>query len=102
MKTVVQVKLVTTPEQFAAVAATLAGCNAAANTASSIAHTHGAATAKRKVSFHALQKLAYPTMKQALSAQPSLLVLSKVVGSPWFRVSGDVVLAGHAASRAVA
>ena len=23
-------------------------------------------------------------------------------GSPWFRVSGDVVLAGHAASRAVA
>ena len=24
------------------------------------------------------------------------------LGSPWFRVSGDVVLAGHAASRAVA
>jgi len=24
------------------------------------------------------------------------------IGSPWFRVSGDVVLAGHAASRAVA
>ena len=81
MKTVVQVKLVTTPEQFAAVAATLAGCNAAANTASSIAHAHGAATAKRKVSFHTLQKLAYPTMKQTLSAQPSLLVLSKVAGA---------------------
>ncbi len=25
-----------------------------------------------------------------------------LAGSPWFRVSGDVVLAGHAASRAVA
>ena len=28
--------------------------------------------------------------------------LSTLIGSPWFRVSGDVVLAGHAASRAVA
>jgi len=81
MRTVVRVKLVTTPEQFAAVAATLAGCNAAANTASSIAHTHGAATAKRKVSFRALQKIAYPAMKQTLSAQPSLLVVSKVAGA---------------------
>ncbi len=29
-------------------------------------------------------------------------VLRGECGSPWFRVSGDVVLAGHAASRAVA
>jgi len=32
----------------------------------------------------------------------SFAVVGEFEGSPWFRVSGDVVLAGHAASRAVA
>jgi len=46
--------------------------------------------------------------KQSLERQIHALTAAGIdreriyVGSPWFRVSGDVVLAGHAASRAVA
>ena len=37
-----------------------------------------------------------------LERDPDARRLEAETGSPWFRVSGDVVLAGHAASRAVA
>ncbi len=42
-------------------------------------------------------------MAYLVNMAPRLVELHRVLkGSPWFRVSGDVVLAGHAASRAVA
>ncbi len=51
----------------------------------------------------------YARFDQLFGLRPDAQYLAKaqqqnvaIQGSPWFRVSGDVVLAGHAASRAVA
>ncbi|GAA4618927.1 RNA-guided endonuclease TnpB family protein [Actinoallomurus liliacearum] len=73
MKLVVQVKLLPTPEQAAALAATLALCNTAANEVSAVAFAHGV-FARQK-----LQKLVYTDLKaRGLSAQPALHVIRKV------------------------
>ncbi|MFD8209105.1 RNA-guided endonuclease InsQ/TnpB family protein [Streptomyces sp. NPDC059695] len=73
MKLVVRVKLLPTPEQAAALEATLRSCNAAANWLSGLAFGHG------RTSRAALQALAYTQLKsRGLSAQPALHVLRKV------------------------
>ncbi|MEU6882729.1 transposase [Streptomyces sp. NPDC046712] len=73
MKLVVRVKLLPTPEQAAALRATLHACNEAANWLSFQAFQHG------RTSRAALQALAYMELKaRGLSAQPSLHVLRKV------------------------
>ena len=81
MISVVQVKLQTSPEQFRALSAALAACNAAANRASQIAFDAGGISGRSKVSAYDLQKLAYSQMKQTLSAQPALRVIGKVAGA---------------------
>ncbi|WP_329238481.1 transposase [Actinoallomurus sp. NBC_01490] len=73
MKLVVQVKLLPTPEQAAALAATVALCNTAANEVSVVAFARGV-FARQK-----LQKLVYADLKATgLSAQPALHVIRKV------------------------
>ncbi|WP_024756687.1 RNA-guided endonuclease InsQ/TnpB family protein [Streptomyces exfoliatus] len=73
MKLVVRVKLLPTPEQAAALEATLRACNEAANWLSVRAFEHG------RTSRSALQVLAYAALKaRGLSAQPALHVLRKV------------------------
>ncbi|WMX46524.1 transposase [Streptomyces roseicoloratus] len=73
MKLVIQVKLLPTPEQAAALRAALHACNKAANWLSEQAFAHTRPTRA------ALQALAYGELKaQGLSAQPSLHVLRKV------------------------
>lgn len=72
MKLVVQVKLLPTPEQEAALRATLHTCNALANRIS------GQAYEKRVFSRAGLQKLVYAELKAAgSSAQPALHVIRK-------------------------
>ncbi|MCF3104576.1 transposase [Streptomyces roseoverticillatus] len=72
MKLVVQVKLEPTPEQTAALEATLRACNEAANWLSALGHARG------QVSRRALQCLAYAQLKaRGLAAQPALHVLRK-------------------------
>lgn len=69
MKLVVQVKLLPTPEQAAA----LSACNTAANEVSAVAFAQGV-FARQK-----LQKLVYADLKACgLSAQPALHVIRKV------------------------
>jgi putative transposase len=75
VKLVVQVKLLPTPVQAAALAATLRACNAAAEFASRVAF-------ERNVkSRNELQKLCYREIKDrfGLSAQPAVRVVKKVV-----------------------
>ncbi|MFF4354528.1 RNA-guided endonuclease InsQ/TnpB family protein [Streptomyces sp. NPDC001530] len=73
MKLVVQVKLLPTPVQAAALEATLDACNEAANWLS------GQAFARGRTSRAALQVLAYAELRaRGLSAQPALHVLRKV------------------------
>ncbi|GAA4636140.1 hypothetical protein GCM10023196_084710 [Actinoallomurus vinaceus] len=62
MKLVVQVKLLPTPEQAAALAATLPLCNAAANEVSALAFEKGV-FARQK-----LQKLVYADLKAPVGA----------------------------------
>ncbi|WP_256528465.1 RNA-guided endonuclease InsQ/TnpB family protein [Actinoallomurus rhizosphaericola] len=70
---VVQVKLLPTQEQAAALAATLSLCNTVANEVSAVAFVRGV-FARQK-----LQKLAYGALKaRGLSAQPALHVIRKV------------------------
>ncbi|WP_433249068.1 RNA-guided endonuclease InsQ/TnpB family protein [Actinomadura nitritigenes] len=72
MKLVVQVKLLPTPEQAAALRATLHTCNTLANRISSQAYETGV------FSRAGLQKLVYAELKAAgLSAQPALHVIRK-------------------------
>ncbi|HEU5028944.1 MAG TPA: transposase [Spirillospora sp.] len=72
MKLVVQVKLLPTPEQAAALSATLLACNALANRVSAVA------CEKKVFSRAGLQKLVYAELKAAdLSAQPALHVIRK-------------------------
>ncbi|WP_225991539.1 RNA-guided endonuclease InsQ/TnpB family protein [Actinomadura montaniterrae] len=72
MKLVVQMKLLPTPEQAAALHATLRTCNALANRIS------GQAYEKKMFSRAGLQKLVYAELKAAgLSAQPALHVIRK-------------------------
>ncbi|WP_411147175.1 RNA-guided endonuclease InsQ/TnpB family protein [Streptomyces sp. A30] len=75
MKLVVQVKLLPTPEQAAAMEATLRACNRAANHVSWVAYESG--TRDR----NGLQKLVYADIKAVfgLSAQPAVRVVKKVV-----------------------
>src|SRR4051812_42415528 len=69
----VQVKLLPTPGQAAALAATLPLCNAAANEVSAAAFENGVFARQR------LQKLVYTQVKaRGLSAQPALHVIRKV------------------------
>ncbi|MGW6936592.1 hypothetical protein ACWGE0_41515 [Lentzea sp. NPDC054927] len=87
MKLVAQVKLLPTPDQAAALAATLHACNEAANCTSRVAF-------ERNVkSRNELQKLCYREIKDrfGLSAQPAVRVVKKVV---------DAYTALHAAIRA--
>ncbi|MFI5471086.1 RNA-guided endonuclease InsQ/TnpB family protein [Streptomyces cacaoi] len=73
MKSVVRVKLLPTPEQASALAATLRACNDAANWLSALAFTQG------RTSRAELQALAYVDLRaRGLSAQPALHVLRKV------------------------
>ncbi|MEU6376547.1 transposase [Streptomyces sp. NPDC046909] len=73
MKLVVQVKLLSTPEQALALEATLHACNEAANWLSAQAY------GRQVTSRSGLQALAYGELKrQGLSAQPALHVLRKV------------------------
>ncbi|MCO5998299.1 hypothetical protein [Actinoallomurus rhizosphaericola] len=66
-------KLLPTPEQAAALAATLSLCNTVANEVSAVAFTRGV-FARQK-----LQKLVYAELKaRGLSAQPALHVIRKV------------------------
>ncbi|MEV0408128.1 transposase [Actinoallomurus sp. NPDC050550] len=72
MKLVVRVKLLPTPEQATALAATLHACNAAANRVSVKAYE------QRVFSRARLQKLLYAELKASgLSAQPALHVIRK-------------------------
>jgi putative transposase len=72
VKLVVQVKLLPTPEQAAALEATLHACNAAANRVSATAFE------QRVFSRARLQKLCYAELKTSgLSAQPALHVIRK-------------------------
>ena len=75
MKLVVQVKLLPSPEQAAALGATLRACNRAAGYVSRVAFESG--TRNR----NGLQKLVYADIKAAfgLSAQPAVRVVKKVV-----------------------
>ncbi|WP_017608492.1 RNA-guided endonuclease InsQ/TnpB family protein [Nocardiopsis xinjiangensis] len=74
MKVTVRVKLVPSPEQARALAATLDACNRAADHASRVAQTTGA---RHK---YALQEALYHEVKAdfGLSAQPAVRVLGKV------------------------
>lgn len=73
MKRVVVVKLAVTPDQGAALKATLAACNRAADLASRVAQ----ASPDRRA--FALHKAVYPELKAAgLSAQPAVRVIKKV------------------------
>jgi hypothetical protein len=72
VKLVTQVKLLPSPEQAAALSATLAACNQAAN------RVAGQAYRERVFSRAKLQKLVYRELKAAgLSAQPALHVIRK-------------------------
>ncbi|MFK4100682.1 RNA-guided endonuclease InsQ/TnpB family protein [Streptomyces sp. NPDC019531] len=75
MKLVVQVKLLPTPEQAAALEATLHACNQAADHASTIAYESGVH------SRNDLQKAVYAELKARfrLSAQPAVRAVKKVV-----------------------
>ncbi|WP_351233114.1 transposase [Streptomyces sp. NPDC002133] len=75
MKVVVQVKLLPSPEVAAALAATLAVCNRAADAASAVAHKTGTTTRNE------LQKLVYARLKAefGLAAQPAVRTVKKVV-----------------------
>ncbi|MFD0152162.1 RNA-guided endonuclease InsQ/TnpB family protein [Streptomyces sp. NPDC055721] len=75
MKLVVRVKLLPTPEQAAALEATLRACNRAATHVSTLAHEQGVKDRD------GLQKLVYADIKAAfgLSAQPAVRVVKKVV-----------------------
>ncbi|MFT9478933.1 transposase [Streptomyces sp. 11-1-2] len=75
MKLVVQVKLLPTPVQAAALDATLRACNRAADQASRVAYETGV------TSRNDLQKAVYTDLKAryALSAQPVVRVVKKVV-----------------------
>ncbi|MFC9845579.1 hypothetical protein ACFWFF_14295 [Streptomyces sp. NPDC060223] len=75
MKLVVQVKLLPSPEQAAALEATLRACNRAADHVSRIAFETGVRDR------NGLQKLLYADIKAAfgLSAQPAVRVVKKVV-----------------------
>lgn len=75
MKLVVQVKLLPSPEQAAALEATLRACNRAAGHVSRVAYESG--TRDR----NGLQKLVYAEIKTVfgLSAQPAVRVVKKVV-----------------------
>jgi IS605 OrfB family transposase len=75
MKLVVQVKLLSTPEQASALEATLRACNRAAAHVSRVAH-EGGVTSRNE-----LQKLVYAEVKATfgLSAQPAVRVVKKVV-----------------------
>ncbi|MGW3414710.1 RNA-guided endonuclease TnpB family protein, partial [Streptomyces sp. NPDC000888] len=75
MKLVVQVKLLPSPEQVAALEATLRACNRAADHVSRIAFEAGVRDR------NGLQKLVYADVKAAfgLSAQPAVRVVKKVV-----------------------
>ncbi|MFF1682540.1 RNA-guided endonuclease InsQ/TnpB family protein [Streptomyces sp. NPDC058256] len=75
MKLVVQVKLLPSPEQVAALEATLRACNRAADHVSGIAFEAGVRDR------NGLQKLVYADVKAAfgLSAQPAVRVVKKVV-----------------------
>jgi putative transposase len=75
---VVQVKLQPTPDQFRALAKTLAACNEAACRASQIAFEAGGATGRRKIRRPELQVLAYHEMKRTLSAQAAIRTIAKV------------------------
>ncbi|WP_254922944.1 transposase [Rhodococcus sp. OK302] len=73
MKRIVMVKLVPTPEQFAALESTLMLCNDVANEVAELAQL------MKLRSRRALQVAMYPIVKaRGLSAQPSLHVLRKV------------------------
>ena len=75
VKTVVQVKLLPTPRQESALAATLHACNEAAGFVSRIAFE------RNVMSRNELQKLSYREIKDqfGLSAQPAVRVVKKVV-----------------------
>jgi putative transposase len=73
VKLVVQVKLLPSPAQAAALAASLDACNTAANRVSAVAFE------QKVTSRQALQRLVYQDLKDAgLSAQPALHVIRKV------------------------
>ncbi|HTJ70715.1 MAG TPA: transposase [Actinospica sp.] len=73
MKLVVQVKLVSSPVQAAALEATLSAVNEAANWVSGVAHAHGVPRE------YALRKLAYGELKaRGLGAQAAQHVIKKV------------------------
>lgn len=72
VKLVMQVKLLPTPEQAAALGSTLHSCNALANRVSAMAYE------EKVFSRVGLQKLVYAELKAAgLSAQPALHVIRK-------------------------
>ncbi|MEU8918296.1 transposase [Streptomyces nigrescens] len=75
MKVVVQVKLLPSPEERAALEATLHACNRAADAASAVAFESG------ESSRNGLQKLVYAGLKAdfGLSAQPAVRTVKKVV-----------------------
>ncbi|MGI3198554.1 hypothetical protein ACRJ4W_07970 [Streptomyces sp. GLT-R25] len=75
MKLVVQVKLLPSPEQAAALLATLRACNRAADHVSQVAFGSGVKDR------NGLQKLVYADIKTTfgLSAQPAVRVVKKVV-----------------------
>ncbi|WP_211294120.1 RNA-guided endonuclease InsQ/TnpB family protein [Lentzea kentuckyensis] len=77
MKTVVQVKLLPTPQQELALAATLYACNQAAGFVSRMAFE------RNVMSRNELQKLCYREIKDrfGLSAQPAVRVVKKVVNA---------------------
>ncbi|ONI76218.1 hypothetical protein ALI144C_36730 [Actinosynnema sp. ALI-1.44] len=75
VKVVVQVKLLPTPAQAAALAATLRGCNMAADRVSVVAF-------ERKVfSRNDLHKLVYPELRAASRTRSNLLTGSVSIGA---------------------
>ena len=88
VKRVVQVKLLPTPEQAAALAATLRACNEAASWVS------GVAFEQRVTSRTPLQQLVYAQVKaRGLSAQPALHVIRKVADA--YTSLRATIRAGH-------
>lgn len=80
MKQIIQVKLLPSPEQYAALKSTLELCNRAAGMASLIAFSSGAM--KRGFSKESTQRAAYLEMKaMGLSAQPAIHACRKVAGA---------------------
>ncbi|MFI0450685.1 RNA-guided endonuclease InsQ/TnpB family protein [Actinomadura sp. 6N118] len=76
MKVVVQMKLLPTPEQAAALSATLHACNAAANHASAVAYREFGLGARQV----ALHRAVYTELRsQGLGAQAAVRVIKKVV-----------------------